>query len=196
MDKHINVAAGARDEGGRFRVAPGSSTLHAPPPPPPPGLSMRNLEAQARVAEAERAAKRRRKAAEASGGDAGRAAPAPPVAPDGRHAWLRPGLVVKHAATREKWVVTRLLPGTAALAEPMVGPGQPRTVEEAEVETVIPARGGRVVLVAGRYTGEAGALTDVDIPSFKALVRIVGGARDGMDVEVEYEEVCKTEARA
>ncbi len=90
------------------------------------------------------------------------------------------------------------------------------------LETVLPKPGGRVLVVAGRYAGARGVLTGVDVDAFKAGVRLQDAPHDGLQVrtlaqtltehsmrgsdvltchalraqvQLEYEQVCKTEAQ-
>lgn len=191
VDRHIEEASGAKDAAGRFRVQPGCSTLR-PAPAPPVGISMRNVEASVRQASAKRPR-----------GEADAAATAvrlrdAAAEPAHAHAWLRPGLVVKHGPSRAKLVVARLLPGGGRRAECDPLAGGPRAEHaEADLETVLPKPGGRVVVVGSHpLAGSFGVMDGIDEAAYTALVRLRGGARDGLQVEVEYEKVCKTEQQA
>lgn len=64
---------------------------------------------------------------------------------------------------------------------------------QAELETVLPQPGGRVLVVNGRYRGAKGVLEGVDTDKFQAQVRLAGGPHEGKEVWLEYEDVCKLE---
>ena len=65
-------------------------------------------------------------------------------------------------------------------------------LDQEDLETVIPAVGGRVQVVAGDWRGEVGELKAIDEANFCVSVALKGGEFDGRVVErVEYEEVCK-----
>ena len=69
-------------------------------------------------------------------------------------------------------------------------------LDQEDVETVIPAAGGRVRLVNGRARGEAATLVAIDEEKFCVSVRIEDGPLAGTLVEgVEYEDVCKLASR-
>ena len=65
-------------------------------------------------------------------------------------------------------------------------------VDQAELETVIPALGGLVLIVNGAYRGSIARLLAVDTDNFCAKVQIGKGAYDGRILpKVEYEDLCK-----
>ena len=66
-------------------------------------------------------------------------------------------------------------------------------LDQDDLETVIPAVGGRVRLVNGRGRGEEGVLAALDEANFCVSVRVEGdGPLAGTTLErVDYEDVCK-----
>jgi len=64
-------------------------------------------------------------------------------------------------------------------------------IDQAELETVIPAIGGRVKFVNGAYSGSTGILSNVDVAKFSATVKIDKGPSHGRVVSAEYEDICK-----
>lgn len=65
-------------------------------------------------------------------------------------------------------------------------------LDQEDLETVIPAVGGRVRIVNGRARGEAATLLAIDEERFCMSVRIEEGAAAGTVLEaVEYEDACK-----
>lgn len=64
-------------------------------------------------------------------------------------------------------------------------------VDQAELETVLPAPGGRVLVVNGPYRGTKGTLHSIDTNKYQAEVRLKGAQYDGKMVWLDYEDVCK-----
>jgi DNA/RNA-binding protein KIN17 len=64
-------------------------------------------------------------------------------------------------------------------------------VDQAELETVIPAAGGRVRVVNGVYKGQRGELEEIDTGRFAALVRLAKAPHEGRRVWFEYEDISK-----
>lgn len=64
-------------------------------------------------------------------------------------------------------------------------------VDQAELETVLPGPGGRVMVVNGPYRGTRGTLQGIDTARYQAQVLLKGGQYDGKEVWFEYEDVCK-----
>jgi len=58
--------------------------------------------------------------------------------------------------------------------------------DQCHLETVLPAKGSKILIVNGAYRGQTGKLIDVKIEQFKALVAV-----DNKVLEKEYEDVCK-----
>ncbi|CAM9867424.1 unnamed protein product [Scytosiphon promiscuus] len=114
--------------------------------------------------------------------------------------WLRPGIVVKvmnkkvgggkyyKKKARLRKVVERYV-GEVKMLES----GDRLRVDQDDLETVIPAVGGEVLVVNGRCRGERGTLLSLDTDAFAASVRITS---DGPNLgtvldKVEYEDFCK-----
>jgi DNA/RNA-binding protein KIN17 len=65
-------------------------------------------------------------------------------------------------------------------------------LDQDDLETVIPAVGGRVVIVNGRGRGEIARLLAIDEERFCVRVEVEGGPRAGTLIDaIEYEDVCK-----
>ena len=69
----------------------------------------------------------------------------------------------------------------------MLDSGDILRVDQAELETVLPAPGGTVRVVGGPRRGDRGELLAVDAERFSARVRLRGGGEQ----DFEYEEICK-----
>ena len=87
---------------------------------------------------------------------------------------------------RQKGTVCALPSAYVAEIE-MTGSGDVLRVDQAQLETVLPAPGGQVLVVAGKHAGQRAAMLGVNADSFQAEVQL----RDGGSAWVEYEEVCK-----
>lgn len=73
----------------------------------------------------------------------------------------------------------------------MLDSGDVIRIDQAELETVLPAPGGRVLVVNGSYRGTKGKLLGIDAKKFQAEVELLGGSADGQCVWLDYEDVCK-----
>ena len=73
----------------------------------------------------------------------------------------------------------------------MLGSGDVVRVDQAELETVVPAAGGRVRVVNGVYRGSRGELLEIDTERFAALVRLTKAPHEGRRVWFEYEDISK-----
>ena len=202
---HVNArlaSATVRDERGNFRVLAGSSLLRAKDEPEGPrGVSLARLqaEAEAEARAREEARKRKRKkeahgAGEADDGDkrvradeaAAAAAHAPVAPPDA--GWLVAGLVVKCLSKtrpelhKAKGVVRRVLPGGAAAQVELLDGGAVHELPAAELETVLPKPGGKVLVLAGRHRGARAVLDGIDESAFKADVRLLDAPNEGLQV--------------
>lgn len=62
-------------------------------------------------------------------------------------------------------------------------------VDQAELQTVLPAVGGAVAVVKGSLRGKKGTLKALETEAFRAVVRV-----DGEDRRFEYDDVCKVVA--
>lgn len=112
--------------------------------------------------------------------------------------WLCEGIIVKilnkkvadGAFYKKKAVVLaveRHFLGTIKVLET----GHKLKVDQNDLETVIPNKGGRVIIVNGAYRGDEAILVDVNIEQFKTSVRIDAGPYRGNVVEKPYEDISK-----
>jgi hypothetical protein len=60
-------------------------------------------------------------------------------------------------------------------------------VDQAELETVLPAPGGAVVVVKGPKKGAHGEMLEIDVDAYRARVALQGGEKAWF----EYEDICK-----
>ena len=113
--------------------------------------------------------------------------------------WLAEGIVVKVMSKalkdkglyKQKGVVQRVIDRYVGEIKMLEG-GLVVRVDQAELETVIPALGGLVLIVNGAYRGSIARLLAVDTDNFCAKVQIGKGAYDGRILpKVEYEDLCK-----
>jgi DNA/RNA-binding protein KIN17 len=77
----------------------------------------------------------------------------------------------------------------------MLDSGDVIRIDQAELETVLPSPGGRVLVVNGPYRGIKGKLLGIDTKKFQAEVELIGGSADGQHVWLEYEDVCKVASK-
>ena len=119
----------------------------------------------------------------------------------GGKCWLREGIVVKIISKelksvgyyKEKALVRKVIgQGGRFLGEvePIKAGGLLR-VDQAQLETVIPKQGGRVLVVSGAHRGSKATLLGVDTKRFKAQVEIEGGEHDRRRIWVEYDDISK-----
>ena len=114
--------------------------------------------------------------------------------------WLLPNLVVKITSKalrdaglyKKKARVVKLADGgfvgECALLDEDLKSTTAR-VDQAELQTVLPAVGGRVAVVKGAMRGKRGTLMALETESFRAVVDVDGDAR-----KFEYDDVCKVVA--
>eukprot|EP00903_Cladosiphon_okamuranus_P006907 g6722.t1 len=114
--------------------------------------------------------------------------------------WLRPGIIVKvmnkkvgggkyyKKKARLRKVVERYVGEVK-----MLDSGDRLRVDQDDLETVIPAVGGELLIVNGRCRGERATLLSLDTDAFAASVRVTSDGPDFGTVldKVEYEDVCK-----
>jgi DNA/RNA-binding protein KIN17 len=123
--------------------------------------------------------------------------------------WLFEGIVVKVMAKElapqgfykakgvVRAVVDRYVGEIALLEDNARGGGADDViirVDQAQLETVLPAVGGGVRVLRGAHRGAAGVLLSVDVARFKACVRLRRGAADGRELELDYEDISKIAA--
>lgn len=73
----------------------------------------------------------------------------------------------------------------------MLDSGDVIRIDQAELETVLPAPGNPVLVVNGPYRGTRGKLLGIDSKTFQAEVELREGSSHGQHVWLEYEDVCK-----
>jgi len=112
--------------------------------------------------------------------------------------WLFPNIIVKVMSKelkeagyyKQKGVVEKVLNKYVGEIA-MLGSGDVVRVDQAQLETVLPQPGGRVLVVNGLYRGCTATLQAIDTDKFQAQVRLLDGPSRGKDVWQEYEDVCK-----
>ncbi|KAG2451864.1 hypothetical protein HYH02_003640 [Chlamydomonas schloesseri] len=117
--------------------------------------------------------------------------------------WLHTGIVVKvmakelkeHGYYKQKGVVERVVDRYVGEVA-MLGDGTVVRVDQAHLETVIPAPGGAVLVVNGQHRGCRGTLEAINEAKFQAQVRLGEGPARGREVWLEYEDVCKLDKDA
>ena len=67
-------------------------------------------------------------------------------------------------------------------------------VDQAELETVLPAAGGTVVVLRGPHRGDRAEMLEIDVDKFRARVALRGGSGAGEERWFEYEDICKAAA--
>ncbi|CAM9726291.1 unnamed protein product, partial [Hapterophycus canaliculatus] len=114
--------------------------------------------------------------------------------------WLRPGIVVKVMNKKvgggkyyKKKAKLRKVVERYVGEVKMLDSGDRLRVDQDDLETVIPAVGGDVLVVNGQCRGERGTLLSLDTDAFAASVRITSDGQNlGTVLEkVEYEDFCK-----
>uniref|UniRef100_A0A383WDC4 DNA/RNA-binding protein Kin17 WH-like domain-containing protein n=1 Tax=Tetradesmus obliquus TaxID=3088 RepID=A0A383WDC4_TETOB len=112
--------------------------------------------------------------------------------------WLHEGIVVKVMSKalkeqgyyKQKGVVDKVI-GKYVAEVAMLDSGDVLRIDQAELETVLPSPGGRVLVVNGPYRGSRGSLLGIDAAKYQAEVELRGGQYDGKAVWFEYEDICK-----
>lgn len=92
--------------------------------------------------------------------------------------WIRTGIVVKvlspalkdHGYYKQKGVIRKVINGFVAQVE-MLNSGDIIQIDQAELETVLPAIGGKVMILTGIAMGTIGEVTKLDIDSSKIQIR-------------------------
>jgi hypothetical protein len=73
----------------------------------------------------------------------------------------------------------------------MLDSGDVIRIDQAELETVLPAPGNPVLVVNGAYRGTRGKLLCINSKTFQAEVELREGSSQGQHIWLEYEDVCK-----
>ncbi|KAJ9582286.1 hypothetical protein L9F63_003415 [Diploptera punctata] len=112
--------------------------------------------------------------------------------------WLTDGIVVKVIAKslgekyhKKKGVVIKVHDKYAATVS-MLDTGHKLKLDQAHLETVIPAIGRQIQVVNGAYRGSLAVLKELDEKNFCVSVEISSGPLKGRVVDkVQYEDICK-----
>lgn len=112
--------------------------------------------------------------------------------------WLVEGIVVKVVAKslgdkyyKKKGVVTEV-PDKYVAAVSMLDSGHKLKLDQAHLETVIPAVGRPVLVVNGAYRGCSAILKELDEKNYCVTIEIFSGPLKGRIVnKVDYEDICK-----
>jgi hypothetical protein len=64
-------------------------------------------------------------------------------------------------------------------------------VDQAQLETVLPAAGGTVVVLRGPQRGQRARMLEIDVENFRAQVQFLNGDSEGHKAWFEYEDICK-----
>ena len=111
--------------------------------------------------------------------------------------WLHPNIVVKILNKSvgggqyygQKGVVKAVHETYAG--EIRLDSGTVLKVDQDDLETVLPALGGHVMIVNGAYRGDSATLQSLNKESFTANVSILAGPARGRVVTKAYEDICK-----
>lgn len=111
--------------------------------------------------------------------------------------WLHPNIVVKVLNQTvgsgqyygQKGVVKAV--HETYLGEVRLDSGTVLKVDQEDLQTVLPAIGGHVMIVNGAYRGDTATLQSLNKESFSANVSILAGAARGRVISKAYEDICK-----
>jgi DNA/RNA-binding protein KIN17 len=142
-----------------------------------------------------------RRKAKAAAVAAAAAPPPPPLAPGARRHedWLCCGIVVKvlngtlgGGQYRKQKGVVRALAGKFVAQVEMLNGGDVLSLDQADLETVLPPVGGQLRVVNGPHRGARAKLLAIDEAKFCVSAELAEGPRKGEVVGgLEYEDVCK-----
>jgi len=107
--------------------------------------------------------------------------------------WLIPGLIVKVMNKKvgdgsyygKKGTVVGVADLYVGIIQ-MLDSNKKLRVDQAHLETVIPAIGSDIAIVIGEHQGKVGILEEVNVDNYKAIVRV-----DDTIIQKDYEHVCK-----
>jgi DNA/RNA-binding protein KIN17 len=92
---------------------------------------------------------------------------------------------------RKKGVVTDVIDRYGAVVK-MMDSGDKLRLDQAHLETVIPALGRTVLLLSGRFRNERATLESIDESSFSCSVRLTSGPSKGLLLHnIDYENISK-----
>jgi len=117
----------------------------------------------------------------------------PKPTPEINDNWLIPGLIVKVMNKKvadgsyygKKGTVIGVVDLYVGIVQ-MLDSNIKLRVDQAHLETVIPAIGSDIAIVIGEHRGKVGILEEVNVDGYKAIVRV-----DDMIIQKDYENVCK-----
>lgn len=117
---------------------------------------------------------------------------------DKRDYWLAPNIMVKVTTQklgdryyRKKGTVLEVINRYGAVVK-MQESGDKLRLDQAHLETVIPAMGRTVLMLTGRHRNETATLESIDESAFCCSVRLTSGPSKGLQVDrVEYEQLSK-----
>ncbi|KAK1166966.1 DNA/RNA-binding protein KIN17-like [Acipenser oxyrinchus oxyrinchus] len=111
--------------------------------------------------------------------------------------WLHPNIVVKVLTKRlgdnyykKKGLIKDVQEKYTAIIK-MVDSGDKLKIDQAHLETVIPAPGKRVLVLNGGFRGSEAILDSIDEKKFTALITLDSGRLKGRKVDVPYEDISK-----
>jgi len=112
--------------------------------------------------------------------------------------WLHEGIVVKIITSKlgekylkKKGIITKVENRYQAIIK-MIDTNDKIRVDQAHVETVIPAVGKKVLIVNGAYRGEEATLEDIHQDTFSVDVTLLTGSMIGIRLDhIAYEDVSK-----
>lgn len=64
-------------------------------------------------------------------------------------------------------------------------------VDQAQLETVLPAPGGTVLVVRGPHTGSRAEMLQIDVDKYRAQVQLKSGDKKGDKAWFDYEDISK-----
>jgi len=112
--------------------------------------------------------------------------------------WLHEGIVVKiitsklgEKYSKKKGIITKVENRYQAVVK-MIDTNDKIRVDQAHVETVIPAIGKKVLIVNGAYRGQEATLEDIHQDSYSVDVTLLTGSMVGIRLDnMAYEDVSK-----
>lgn len=111
--------------------------------------------------------------------------------------WLHPNIVVKILNKSvgggqfygQKGVIKAV--HETYIGEVRLDSGTVLKIDQEDLETVLPALGGHVMIVNGAYRGDTATLKSLNEQNFSANVSILAGPARGRIVSKAYEDICK-----
>lgn len=112
--------------------------------------------------------------------------------------WLAENIVVKVVTKslgeeyyKQKGVIREVIGKYIAIVK-LLESGKKLKIDQADLETVIPALGKLVLIVNGAYRGEKATLLSIDEKHFSVNLEIASGVLKGRKLSgIQYEDICK-----